>query len=154
MESDKDLFGPEATPESIKMANTTLNIQLAQIAEAAKIGPLNPTNRKALIAVTGLRAQQMKDFVGASSEPSLIQEFLTFGQAKPADLALFSSDARVDATVDGEKITTPEQWYNLSEEERKRVKIKEPNSGNEISPQALTAKFGRGAVETLIFRGN
>lgn len=148
-----DLFGAEATPESIKTANTTLNIQLAQIAEAAKIGPLNPTNRKALIAVTGLRAQQMKDFVGASSDPSIIQEFLTLGRAKPADLALFKTDARVDATVDGEKITTPEQWYNLSEEEQRRVQLKEPNSGNEISPQAITATFGPGAVETLIFRG-
>jgi hypothetical protein len=150
---NEDLFGSEATPESIRTANTTLNIQLAQIAEAAKIGPLNPTNRKALVAVTGLRSEQMKDFVKDSSDPSLIQEFLTLGQAKPADLALFKSDARVDAIVDGEKITTPEQWYKLSEEERKRVKLKEPNSGNEISPQALTAKFGRGAVETLIFRG-
>jgi len=149
----KDLFGPEATPESIRIANTTLNIQLAQIADAGELGALSPTNRQALIAVTGLRSEQMKDFVKDFSDPSLIQEFLTLGQAKPADLALFKSDARVDAIVDGEKIESPEQWYKLSEEERKRVKLKEPNSGNEISPQALTAKFGRGAVETLIFRG-
>jgi|TARA_R100000482_G_scaffold124135_1_gene75969 hypothetical protein len=149
----KDLFGAEATPESIRTANTTLNIQLAQIADAAKMGPLSGANRKALVAVTGLRSEQMKDFVKDASDPSLIQEFLTLGQAKEADLALFKSDARVDAIVDGEKITTPEQWYKLSEEERKRVKLKEPNSGNEISPQALTAKFGPGTVETLIFRG-
>ena len=150
---NKDLFGEEATPESIRTANTTLNVQLAQIADAAKMGPLSGANRQALIAVTGLRSEQMKDFVKDASDPSLIQEFLTLGQAKEADLALFKSDARVDAIVDGEKITTPEQWYKLSEEERKRVKLKEPNSGNEISPQALTAKFGPGTVETLIFRG-
>lgn len=149
----KDLFGEEKTDESVRIANTTLNTYLAQIADAGKMGALSGPNRQALIAVTKLRSEQMKDFVKDFSDPSLIQEFLTLGQAKPADLALFSSDARVDAIVDGEKITTPDQWYKLSEEERKRVKLKEPNSGNEISPQALTAKFGRGAVETLIFRG-
>jgi|13_taG_2_1085334.scaffolds.fasta_scaffold00908_10 hypothetical protein len=148
-----DLFGAEATPESIRTANTTLNIQLAQIAEAARIGPLNPTNRKALVAVTGLRSEQMKDFVKDKTDPSILDFIISGGSAKPADLALFKSDARVDATVDGEKITSAQQWYNLSEEERRRVKLKEPNSGNDISPQALTSTFGPGAVETLIFRG-
>jgi len=148
-----DLFGAEATPESIRTANTTLNIQLAQIAEAARIGPLNPTNRKALVAVTGLRSEQMKDFVRDQTDPSILDFIISGGSAKPADLALFKSDARVDAMVDGVKIESADQWYNLSEEERRRVKLKEPNSGNDISPQALTTAFGPGAVETLIFRG-
>ena len=82
--------------------------------------------------------------------PSFIKEFFTLGLAEGASPELFTVLQDVDVfKEDDTPIKTLDEYFKLSKEERRRLKLFHRETQEPLSTQQLDKELGAGTVETI-----
>jgi len=113
-------------------------------------GPLSEPNDITLNRVLTYRLAIINENIKQQTVPSFIKEFFTLGLAEGASPELFTVLQDVDVfKQDDTPIKTLDEYFKLSKEERRRLKLSHRETQEPLSTQQLDKVLGAGTVETI-----